>query len=312
LPLSDGIHLAWSLLSYEANELERASEQVHRALDPAERAGVVDGVLWGWHVLARVHLAQGDLSALREITRKGHDLATRLDVHQSKAQWFSALEAQASLLEGDLAAAVRWADGSGIRVDERPHLWDELSRFTYVRILLAQDRLDDAQALLRLMEQSAEEGQRHRKLITIHLQQALVQQASGHMAEAMSRAEKAVKLAAPEGYRRAFLNEGPAIVDLLPRARHIAPDFVMQVLAAPSGPGPVAPPPGAHALVETLSERELQIVRLMAAGRSNPEIAQRLYLSLNTVKWHAKNLFGKLNVNNRVEAAARARELQLL
>ena len=80
--------------------------------------------------------------------------------------------------------------------------------------------------------------------------------------------------------------------------------------ASAEGVGP--PMPQAGALVEPLSERELEILRLIAAGRSNPEIAELLYLSLNTVKWHAKNLYGKLNVGSRIEAVARAQELELL
>jgi LuxR family maltose regulon positive regulatory protein len=119
-------------------------------------------------------------------------------------------------------------------------------------------------------------------------------------------------LAGPEDYRRAFLEEGPAIMNLLPRVHHLPPGFVSQVLDAASAQGGGPPMPQTQPLVEPLSERELEILRLIAAGRSNPEIADLLYLSLNTVKWHAKNLYGKLNVGSRIEAVARAQELELL
>jgi LuxR family maltose regulon positive regulatory protein len=312
LPVSEGIDLAWSLLSYEANELERAREQVLRALEPAERADLADGVLWGRLFLARVHLAGGDLDVARQVAREGRQYAASLDVYAGKAQWFAAMEAQINLLEGNLAAAARWAGESGFSPADTPHHWDELQYFAYARILLAQNRLEDARQLLDTMESLASEQQRHRKLITIHLLQALADRAAGHTAGAIAHLESALALAVPEGYRRAFLDEDPTIVELLPQVRHIAPDFVSQVLAAAIPQGLHPPLAGAGALVEPLSERELEILRLIAAGRSNPEIAELLYLSLNTVKWHAKNLYGKLSVGSRVEAAARAQELDLL
>jgi LuxR family maltose regulon positive regulatory protein len=162
------------------------------------------------------------------------------------------------------------------------------------------------------MERAASQGQRRRKLISIYLLQAIGHQAAGHTDEALARVEKALELAAPEGYSRAFLDEGLDIVDLLSRARHLAPDLVSQVLDAASAKDASPLLPHTPLLVEPLTERELEILRLIAAGRSNPEIAELLYLSLNTVKWHAKNLYGKLNVGSRIEAVARAQELELL
>jgi LuxR family maltose regulon positive regulatory protein len=311
-PVSEGIYLAWSLLSYEANELEQARAQVTRALDLAEQANMVDGVLWGRYILARVHLASGHLDEARQVAREGRQYATHLDVYEGKREWFAAVEAQANLQAGDLAAAALWAEAAGLSPDDTPTYWDELVYPAYVRLLLAQDRLEDAQTLLGTMEGAARAGHRRRKLITIYLQQALVHRARGHTEQAVARVENALDLAAAEGYRRAFLDEGPAIVTLLRRVRHLAPGFVDQVLAAASAEQGGQPSPRGQELVEPLSERELEILRLIAAGRSNPEIADQLYLSLNTVKWHAKNLYGKLGVGSRIEAVARAQELGLL
>jgi LuxR family maltose regulon positive regulatory protein len=312
LPVTEGIYLSWSLLSYEANELERAREQVVQALEQAERANIADGILWARFILARVYLANGELSAARQVAQEGRQYASGRDVYEGKGQWFAAIEAQASLLEGDLAAAARWARAAGFSPADIPHHWDEFPYFAYVRLLLAQSRLEDAQRLLDTMERTASQGERRRKLITVYLLQAVAHQAAGYTKEAVDRIEKALDLAAPEGYRRAFLDEGPAIMDLLPRVRHLAPDFVSQVLHAAAAKDAGPPIPRTQALLEPLSERELEILRLIAAGRSNPEIAELLYLSLNTIKWHAKNLYGKLNVGSRIEAVARAQELELL
>ena len=312
LPVSEGVHLAWALLSYEANELERAREQVVQVLKYAEEANIADGIVWGRLILARVYLASGDLGAARQVAREGRQFAASLDTFEGKVQWFAAVGAHICLLEGNFAAAARWAQESGFSSSDTPHHWDEFTYFAYVRLLLVQDRLGDARTLLDTMEQAAGGGERRRKLITIYLLQACVCQAQGKTQQAIVRVEKALALAAAEDYFRAFLDEGPAIIELLPRVRHQAPDFVSRLLAAASASQKSGPSSRSHTLVEPLSEREYEILRLIAAGRSNPEIAEILYLSLNTVKWHAKNLYGKLQVGSRIEAVARAQELGLL
>jgi LuxR family maltose regulon positive regulatory protein len=317
LSVSEGMYLSWSLLSYEANELRKASKQVERALELVKRVNIVDGVLWGWYILARVHLARGEIENMRQVAQKGRQCAAHRDVYEAKETWFSALEAQASLLEGDLAAAERWAEAAGFSPTDTPHHWDEFAYLTYVRLLLTQRRLEAAQTLLTTMERSAQAAGRHRKLITIYLQQALAQRALGHRKPALARVEGALHLAAPEGYVRAFLDEDSAIVALLAQLRTrltgtAASEFVDRVLEGAAAAGAEPPIPPVQALVEPLSERELEILRLIAAGRSNPEIADMLYLSLNTVKWHVKNLYSKLNVGSRIEAVACAQELELL
>ncbi len=312
LPVAEGIYLPWSLLSYEANELELAIEQVTRALELAEQASFIDGVLWGRFILARILLARGELYEARQVAQEGLATATAHDIYEPKVQWFKSVEAQVCIVEGNLPAAVRWAEATKFGPSDVPHLWEEFGYLQYARLLLVQNRLEDAQQLLETMEGSASRGQRSRKLITIHLLQALAHQKAGHMERATARVAEALDLAAPEGYLCAFLDEGPAIVDLLPRLRHLAPGFVDQILAAAPAGDDGLPRSAVRSLVEPLSERELQILRLIASGRSNPEIADLLYLSLNTVKWHVKNLYGKLGVGSRIEAVATAQELELL
>lgn len=312
-PLTEGAYLPWSFLSLEANELSLAREQALRALTLGQQAHIVDGVRWAQFILARVHLANGRVDAMREVCREARRLAGQEsgDILQAS---FAALEAQASLEQGDLPPVVRWAEAAQLTPADTPHHWDEFAHFTYVRLLLAQRRFEDAQTLLSTMERSARQGRRNRKLITICLQQALVQQAVGHEKQALARVEDTLRLAVPQDYHRAFLDEGPSILALLPRLRHIAPEFVDSLLSAsPQGsPGVSVDAPRPSPLLEPLTDREREILRLIAAGRSNPEIADLLYLSLNTVKWHAKNLYAKLGVSNRVQAITRAQELDLL
>ncbi len=130
---------------------------------------------------------------------------------------------------------------------------------------------------------------------------------------------RALTLAEPRGFYRIFVDEGPSIAPLLYQAldRGIAPDYVRRLLGAFPIDEPEqvdhAEPPGFEAgYIEPLTEREIQILQLIAAGLTNPEIATRLFLSLHTVKTHTRNIYGKLGVHTRTEAVAKARGLGIL
>jgi LuxR family maltose regulon positive regulatory protein len=322
LPVAEGVDLAWGCLSYEANELDRAREQSLRALHLCEQLNIADGIFIAQFTLARMHLACGEPEGTLGICRQARERAARIKPGAPQAGWFAALEAQVYLQEGDLAAAASWAERAALAPTDVPHFWHEWVYFTYIRLLLSQGRLEEADTILTTLERSARQGQRRRKLITLGLQRALFHQAQSREEQARVSIREALLVAAPEDYRRAFLDEGPAIMDSLPASRHIAPGFVDGLLEAfrdvipslverRSSPASVADLSGGQ-LTDPLSERETEILRLVAAGRSNPEIADLLYLSLNTVKWHVKNLYSKLDVHSRIEAAARAQELGLL
>lgn len=129
----------------------------------------------------------------------------------------------------------------------------------------------------------------------------------------MAALERALSLAEPGGYVRVFADEGAPLAGLLRQAavRGIAPEYVGRLLAAvrDTESQPAAGSPG---LIEPLSDRETEVLRLVAAGLSNQEIAGELVLAVSTVKWHINNLYGKLGVNSRTQALARARDLRLL
>ncbi|MCJ7700561.1 MAG: LuxR C-terminal-related transcriptional regulator, partial [Anaerolineales bacterium] len=179
--------------------------------------------------------------------------------------------------------------------------------------------LNDALNLLDDLLEMAESNGWGNKVIEILTLQALAFEGCGDTAQAMTMLERALNLAEPEGYIRTFVDEGPPMAHLLYEAlsRGIAPDYVQQLLAA----FPINEPEQATSLqvqankseiIEPLSERECEILQLIAEGLTNPEIATRLYLSLNTVKVHSRNIYGKLGVNNRTQAGARARALGIL
>jgi LuxR family maltose regulon positive regulatory protein len=149
--------------------------------------------------------------------------------------------------------------------------------------------------------------------------QALATQAGGDTTQAMVTLEQALTLAESGGFIRMFVDKGPPMARRLYEAlsREIAPDYVRRLLAAFPSAEPEQPDPSKSQvpeseLVEPPSERELEVLQLIAKGLTNPEIASRLFIALNTVKTHTRNMYGKLDVRSRTQAVARARALGIL
>ena len=176
---------------------------------------------------------------------------------------------------------------------------------------MAQGRLVEARRLLARLEQFVSERGLYRWLITIHLLLALVAERTGDQMAARDQVAEALRIAAPESYIRAFLDEDMRVCALLREVRHKAPQFVDQVLAH-AGAAESLPQGERPFLVEPLSARELEVLRLIAAGLSNPEIAQELVISVGTVKRHINHIYGKLDAQSRTRAVAKARVLRLL
>ncbi len=310
LPLLDAVYLSWSMLVYEANELDLAREYAQRALDALVVANFPLGILWGQYILACIHLAGGDFYGVVEFTQQGSRLASRMGRDSAQGAWFAALEAQAALDSGNITTAIQWVEQGTFTPQDTPHHWSDEPYFTYTRITLAQGLSKEAGTLLDTMETLASQGGRDRKLITIYLLQALVLMAQGEKHGAVERVERAVELAAPQNYRRAFLDEGQQIAQLLPKTRLVAPFFVDELLIAFRSQ--YAPTSKVDGLIDPLTEREQEVLRLVAKGFSNREIAEALFITLGTVKKHLNNIFRKLEVTSRTQAITRGRELGLL
>jgi LuxR family maltose regulon positive regulatory protein len=279
-------------------------------LDSLTQYGVSQGISLAQYTLARTHLADGEFEKMLHHTHAGYQNAVRTGTENTHGSWFKALEAQACLQRGDIADATLWAEKYRFSPQDNPHHWSEHPYFTYTRLLLAQDRLQEARTLLNTMETNAQQGNRLRKLITINLLQATADYVGGDEQQAITRLESAVNLAAAQDYRRAIHDEGPTILSLLPRVRHIAPQFIDQLLGV-SQPDRI-PSAVIEPLIDPLTPRELEVLGLVARGLSNREIADALFVTLGTVKKHLNNIFSKLDVKNRTQAVARAVELNLL
>ena len=220
---------------------------------------------------------------------------------------------------GGSAEAGAWARERSLSAEDDLSYLREFEHITLARVLLArsrQDRADgsalEALELLGRLLRAAEEGQRTGSVIEILVLQALAHQIAGDVPAALVPLERALTLAEPEGYVRMFVDEGPPMAALLEAAaKHgVARTYVRRLLAAfgrPEGRVRVN-----QDLVEPLSERELDVLRLLATDLDGPDIARELVVSLNTVRTHTKNIYAKLGVNNRRAAVRRAVELDLL
>jgi LuxR family maltose regulon positive regulatory protein len=207
-----------------------------------------------------------------------------------------------------------------LSIDDELSYLHEFEHLTLARVLLARYRtgqdeqsLRDAMSLLERLRDAAEEGKRVGNLIEILVLHSLAQEARGDQSAALGFLERALSLSEPEGYVRMFSGEGEPMARLLSEAlaRGIKPEYTVRLLAAiREGETPVMSVAESH--VNLLSQRELEVIRLIAQGHSNKEISESLFLALDTVKGHNRRIFGKLGVQSRTEAIARAREIGLL
>jgi LuxR family transcriptional regulator, maltose regulon positive regulatory protein len=309
----------------EWNELDAAERHLMDGLDLVKGTLPVfaDEVTLGYVALARLQQARGEYSRALATLDAFIDLASRRHFVPPLLARGMAVQAQVELAQANLAAALRWANGSGLSLtDDDLSYPREQEYLVLARVHIAEARNDpaspsllDTLGLLDRLLQDAEAKTRLSSVLEILVLRALALSAQGDQKHALTTLEQALTCAEPEGYIRLFVDEGRPMHSLLlqAQARGITPHYVAQLLAAfdeqhVSGPAV----PARSTLVEPLTEREREVLHLLSTGASNREIARRLVVSLGTVKKHVSNLCGKLGVQSRAQAVARARALRLV
>ena len=313
------VQVALADLLREQNQLEAAAQHLRESLDRGIQ-NQQPGVMMGYITLARVRQAQGDSQAAWQAIRAAEQCQTWLWATILSAP---ACKARLHLAQGNLEGAMAWAEESGLEVEDELHCsftdqhpyGSELDYLTLARVLIARGRvslqsnLDAAMRLLARLYDFAKTGGRTARVMEVLMLQALVWQAHGDLKRALNLLKQSLDLPRTGDYIRLFADEGKPMLDLLRHAasREIHRELVSRLLAALGQLGKKDQP-----LIEPLTERELEVLGYLAQGLSDQAIADQLYVSLAAVKWHDRNIYSKLNVNNRTQAVAKARELGML
>ncbi len=315
LPEAGILNIPLSLFYYETNQLKLAEETVRKAIDACRRMPM--SKIFGGdeeRTLARILYLQGYPEEALNILQEGlkRVKASGLPVAVLR---FEAAEADLKLRMGNVHWAEEWIKRSGLSLEGEITSIKEQPYLVYVRFLLTQKLWTQAHALLSKLEEFSR-GRRKGRLISILVLKAIIKNALGDTDEVRKSLGEAVSIAAPQNYRRSFLEEGEQVLHILPLVRDIAPGFVAGLiedfnleLKLESKEAKIQAVPG---LIENLSEREIEVLRLVAQGLSNADITRKLYISLGTVKWHINHIFAKLGVKNRTQAINKAKELKII
>ncbi|HEU5099238.1 MAG TPA: protein kinase [Roseiflexaceae bacterium] len=321
----------------EWNDLDGALQHVRDGIELGTQGGNAITLLHGHLTLARVYQALGDAERANAMIAQAEPIAHAFGGPIYPAQ-VAASQARLWLAQGNLAAASQWAvahqaalitDMAEQRKGVAPlSPLREFELLTLAQVYLAEGRPEEAGRLLGQRLPAAEAAGWMHSVIEILILQALALQLQGSASVALTALARALALAEREGYIRLFVDAGTPLLDVLMQVcaaqqpgslavvRAVSPAYVDTLLAACGGAtsprSEVTPVPLGQPLVEPLSERELEVLRLLATGRSNREIAQQLVVALGTVKRHTNNLYGKLAVGSRTQAIAKARALRLL
>jgi LuxR family transcriptional regulator, maltose regulon positive regulatory protein len=326
------MYVGMSELLRERNDLDAATQHLLRSKEQGEHSGFPQN-RYRWRVaMARIREAQGDLDGALDLLGEAERLY--MSGLRPSVRPIAALKTRMWVAQGRLAEALDWAHAQGLSAQDELSYLREFEHITLARLLLARYKSDhvhraygslhEVMGLLERLLQAAEAGERTGSVIEILVLQALAHETQGDISAALGALQRALTLAEPEGYVRLFVDEGPPMAILLEEAAKHWPahTYVRRLLAAFGAARAAGQPAGAEdgmpvkqavkqGSIEPLSERELEVLRLLRTELTGPEIARELVVSLHTVRTHTSNIYSKLGVDKRQAAVRRAEDLGL-
>ncbi len=328
-PVAGNILLGLGEVARERNDLDGALQYFAETLELFSQFSEM-GLPVACLSMARVKASQGLWNSGQEYIDQARAYTQASKATRLNDRLVDGIQARFWIAQGDLDSAARWAREGGLidqpiaEVVEHAGSHGGSSEFVYVdymtlaRLYLAEGKVDAALEVIESLLVEANRKKSNRRAIHLLVLKALALQQKRELERAVEALQEALEIAAPEGYRQVFLDEGEAMAQLLYQAiaQGRASLYAKKVLAGfkPSSPAPVPGeivPPEAK-LLEPLSKREMEILALIAAGLSNREICASLHLSLSTVKGHTSNIYGKLGVKSRTQAVSEAARLKIL
>jgi len=303
----------WGEMLYELNKLDEAHRYAKKGVELLEQGHDVSHLGWRYACLAKILCSKQNQAGCEKIVPKMDKLMQTSVIPPWVLTQIKAVKARIYLLKDNIDILVKWVDECGLKLDDELTILNEPEHIMFARILIAQDRFDDALELLnRLIAESEKSGRILHQIESLVLQ-ALVFKKINKTTESMAAVKKALSLAAPGAYVRVFVDEGPPMAELLEKSldtnNDIPTKFVKKLLPAFRLRQIIKTD---NEFIEQLSEREIEVLRLIAAGLSNKKIMEGLFISLSTVKTHLRNIYSKLDVHSRTEAIIKAKNIGLL
>jgi len=304
---------------YEQNDLAAAQRYAIDSIEKTYEWENPNHFVFSYDVLARVLQAQGDFQGALDALQEADQVRGKFSVMPMLIGMLEKSKVRLWLAQDNTTAIESWAQENGVYDAGESFVLTEIPEekkpllITLARVFIAQHKMDEALGLLESLKESAEEGENINILIEILILQALALQNQNNITFALKALERSLVLAESGSFIRIFVDEGPPLAKLLEKILNENADvpraYVKKLLSAFRLSKVIRTDDG---LVERLSERELEVLRLIAGGLSNNKITEELFISLSTVKTHTRNIYSKLNVHSRTEAIVKAKDLELL
>lgn len=303
----------WGELLYEMNRLEEAEQFQEKGVNFLKQGYDANHLGWRLTILFNIRCSRRKIKAAQQLLPEMDDLMDTVFISPWIETHMRTAKAKIWLMQGNKTALLQWISDCGLKVDGEYTILHEAENIMHARILLDQDRLDDALEVTSRLIDVQEKASRVLNQIETLIIRSFILKKMQKGPDSIDSLVRALTLAQPGGYLRIFIDEGRPLAEMIEAitdfgktsVTKFAKKLLVEFKTIKHVIGPVN-------LIEPLSDRELEVLRLICAGLSNKKVTDELFISMNTVKTHLKNIYGKLSVHSRAEAILKAQELELL